>query len=200
MWFNTGMLTLIVMNLIACGLGGQAAPQADPIHAEAIIPEQGGPNLKCKAGTTMESGSSEEGTQHWCDKAGVMHGQFISYHPNEERAASGAYFEDQPDGPWIWWHENGETRRKGKYVRGKQTGSWTWWHPNGQRKEEGDFLQGRRQGQWTTYYESGLKESDGLYQNGMKAGTWTFRNDDSDNSVSMIRVYENDEVVKETKK
>lgn len=198
MWLNTGMLTLILMNVTGCGFVGQA-PSQPPAPAEAIIPSEEGPNLSCDAGTNIESGSSEEGTQHWCSRGGVMHGPFISYHTNSERAASGSYHEDQPDGPWIWWHANGETRRKGKYVRGKQTGSWTWWHENGQRKEEGDFLQGRRQGQWTTYFQNGLKESEGMYQNDMKAGTWTYYNDDSNNSAELKREYENGEIVKEKK-
>ena len=200
MWFNSGMLTTILLTAVGCGSGGPSMPAQPPKPAEVIIPDQDGPELPCGPGTTRESGSSEEGTQHWCSKSGVMHGPFVSFHTNKERAASGSYYEDQPDGPWMWWHPNGETRRKGKYKRGKQTGSWTWWHDNGERKEEGDFLQGRRQGQWTTYYDDGLKESEGMYQNNMKEGRWNFYNDDSDNSVAMVREYQNDEVVKEEKK
>ena len=129
--------------------------------------------------------------------SGVMHGPYVSYHLNGEKAASGSYFEDKPDGPWIWWHENTEPKRKGKYIKGKQTGQWSWWHQNGKQKEEGDFLQGRRQGQWVTYFESGLKESEGMYQNDMKTGTWTVYNDDLNNSIALRRVYENGEAVKE---
>lgn len=199
MWFNTSMLPLIV-TLSGCFGGTAEPPPAPPPPREAAIPEQDSPSLDCGPGTTKESGSSEEGTQYWCSKGGVMHGQFISYHPNGERAASGWYHEDEPDGNWMWWHENGETKRKGKYRKGKQTGSWTWWHDNGERKEEGDFLQGRRQGKWTTYYENGLRESEGMYQNDMKAGTWTFFNDDGENSVSVIRTFENGEITKEETK
>lgn len=200
MWLNSAMLTVLALSLFGCG---DPAPAPTPAPAgaprEAVIPEPDLPTLACPEATTQESASSDKSVQYWCERDGVMHGPYVEYHLNDEKAASGAYVENQPDGPWIWWHDNGATEKKGKFSKGKQTGAWTWWHANGNRKEEGDFLQGRRQGQWTTYYESGLKESEGMYQNGMKNGAWTFYEDDVENTVILARNYENGEVVKEVK-
>ncbi len=195
MWLNGTMITLIVFGLAACGLF--SSDQGSPIQGsmEPVIEEP--PMLNCPSETTLESGSSAKGVEHWCDRGGVMHGPYLLHHPNEEKATSGTYDNNQEHGAWTWWHDNGQQAQKGKYNRGKKTGAWTWWHENGNRLKEGDYLQGRRQGQWTTFYPSGMKESEGMFQNDRRNGVWNFYSDDEDNAITKTERYENDEMIEE---
>lgn len=188
------MMTLTVLWTVGCSLLPSLEEVPTPGDPE---PEPDRPVLNCPEDTVLESGSSAKGTEHWCDRGGVMHGPYLLIHPNGEKATSGAYDKNQPNGAWTWWHDNGKQSKKGKFSHNKKTGAWTWWHDNGNRMKEGDYLQGRRQGQWTTFYPSGMKESEGMYQNDRRNGIWTFYNDNEDNSIAKTERYENDEMVEE---
>jgi len=207
-----GSIPVLLGVLVACAGGGDdgheghdghgtdgPAPQAEQPAEVEMIPVDGVP-MSCPAGTQHQSAETSEGTEHWCDRDGVMDGPFLRFHNDGGKAATGAYINNLPDGPWIWWHANGKESEKGKYVKGKQTGSWTKWYETGERLEEGDYLQGRKQGTWTTWYESGRKKESGIYHNGMKSSTWTYYKDDEDNTEDRTEKFQNGQVVDKDKK
>lgn len=192
-------LPAVLWTLVACNtmpkieLEEPPPPEPEPEEIE-MIPVDGVP-MACPEGTMHQEATTEEGTEHWCDADGSMHGPFLRFHPDGEKKTTGAYINDLPDGPWIWWHANGKEEKKGKYVRGKQTGSWTTWYDSGARHEEGDYLQGRRQGTWTVWFESGRKQSSGIYHVGMKSAEWVYYKDDEENTEERREKFENGKLI-----
>lgn len=165
------------------GEHGEHGQTPDDRRAPPTVIGDANTTLKCPEGTAMHEGDKPEGLERWCDRAGSMHGPYVRYFTDGEKAVEGAYANNLPDGLWNWYFASGEKASKGSYRDGKEVGGWTYWYESGARKEEGDFLQGRRAGTWTTWYESGRKQGEGMYQNGQRNGVWVFYRDDDVNSA-----------------
>jgi antitoxin component YwqK of YwqJK toxin-antitoxin module len=179
---------------VAAAVDGSAEPGSPEPEAapDAIVAP-----ITCDPGTSPQMADTEKGREFWCDKDGLMHGDFVRLHPDDTKATEGSYVDNLPDGNWIWWHPNGVEETKGKYVKGKQTGSWTIWYDNGARKEEGDYLQGRKQGTWTSWFESGAKSEEGIYHNGMKNALWTYYADSEENNPVRTELWKNGQMAEE---
>ncbi|MEM6929713.1 MAG: hypothetical protein AAF602_22430 [Myxococcota bacterium] len=188
-------LTAIVINPACTGSAPQNTPSSSGDQAD-----DGTPRLACPEGTQQQSATTESGEEYWCARGGIMHGPFLSFHENGERAASGTWIDNQRSGQWTWWYPNAQTKQKGKYDRGKQIGSWQWWHDNGKRQMEGDFLLGRKQGQWTTFFASGHRESQGMYHNDQMNEIWNYFEDDDTDKIVRKDVYKNGALVDDKKK
>ena len=191
MWFNTRMLSRIVLALAACGeepLPEDPAAVEPRAESAQVTPMVG---LDCPEGTTLEENRRADGTERWCDRKGVQDGPYARFYPDGSRAVQGTWNDNQEDGTWVWWHENGQESARGRYIRGRQSGSWTWYWANGNRSREGDYLQGREAGTWTAWYESGRKREEGLYHNGVKNGTWSYYVDNEENALSLTETWKN---------
>ncbi len=197
------LTTALVLFLAACTGSGTDAPSDAAATVDTPEPETPPePDgvvapITCDPETTAQMADTEKGEEFWCDKNGLMHGDFVRIHPNGQRATEGHLVDNLPDGNWIWWHANGVEEKKGKYVKGKQTGSWTIWYENGKRQEEGDYLQGRKQGTWTSWYETGAKSEEGNYHNGMKNALWTYFEDSEENPAIRTEMWKNGQMAEE---
>ena len=184
----------ILSLLAACG---ESVPSDDastppaPVAPAPEAPVTPTVGLDCPEGTKPQETRSDDGVERWCDREGIQHGDYVRYYADGSRAASGAWDNNQEDGPWVWWHDNGQEKTRGKYIKGRQAGSWTWYYANGNREKEGDFLQGREAGTWTAWYETGRRKEEGLFHNGTKNGTWLFYLDDEANSLVRTEVWAN---------
>lgn len=189
------MSTLLSL-LAACT--GASGPSDDASATDAGAAADPPAEVHCTDGAKVHETSTGAGTEVFCDRDGVMHGEYLRRHPNGQRAAKGQYTNSEPDGDWTWWHDNGEESQKGKYTKGKQVGAWTRWHPNGMRAEEGDYLSGRKAGTWNSFYESGHKKDTGIYHNDMKNGVWTYYFDDDENTIEKTELWEGGAMKTET--
>jgi len=72
----------------------------------------------------------------------VLHGDYISWHPNGVREQSVRFERGRIDGTCRVWYDNGELKVKGHYANGKRDGEWLLYNPDGSLKGCARFSDG----------------------------------------------------------
>lgn len=104
---------------------------------------------------------------------GLKEGDFITYYSNNKVQLAGRMKGNKNVGEWKYYYPDGTLETSGFFDNDTASGKWIWFNQKGQILEEGNFLSGRREGEWKSY--------------------------DSAGSVSVIKVYKNDEVIDSSK-
>ncbi len=171
---RNAMLALSVLVSVAgCKKKEIVEPEPEPVQVH--------PDLFCADGTEGAGAPPPAGQEVWCQRSlptgkWLRHGPAIEWHTNEERRATGDYYQGEKNGPWLYWFPTGTPERQGNYAHGVKNGVWTEFHVSGDRKSEGEFVEGREHGPWL-YWEGDLR-IEGAYIMGAPDGTWLEYNRD----------------------
>jgi antitoxin component YwqK of YwqJK toxin-antitoxin module len=143
----------------------QPEPEPVPVHPDLICPDD----------TDGTGAPPPAGQEVWCQQIqpngrSIRHGPAIEWHSNEERRATGEYYQGDRHGPWLFWFPTGSPERQGSYTRGVKNGIWTEFHVSGDRKAEGEFVEGSEHGPWV-FWEDDTR-TEGTYVMGAPDGVW----------------------------
>lgn len=75
-------------------------------------------------------------------------------------------------GYWIYWWFNGNKAREGEYINGKKQGLWTSWYLTGEKDGESYFVDDKENGWCTAYHRNGQKAAEGEKVEGKYHGVW----------------------------
>ena len=56
---------------------------------------------------------------------------WVSSHPNGQKAVVGILFKGKRHGKWTTWHDNGQKQSEGQYKGGLKVGEWVCWDKAG---------------------------------------------------------------------
>lgn len=119
--------------------GEGPAPDAQELRAVSAT-------FACPEGTVERGAAPPAGSERWCERGGVRHGGYAS------------------------WHADGDLRETGRYRDGERTGVWTRWFATGGKRAQAEFANGREHGLVRTWDEFGRPQQAARFHEGRPAG------------------------------
>lgn len=124
--------------------------------SRAAIPE---PKLACPAGTKQAGGQATTKEASFCARLdangrSVIHGPYVSLHPNGATAVEGQYADGLRTGTWRSYDASGAKVEEVTFAQDTYSGLRTQWIA-GKKSIEENYLMGRRQGEQRTWDASG---------------------------------------------
>ncbi|MFT4627691.1 MAG: hypothetical protein ACI8PZ_006378 [Myxococcota bacterium] len=164
---NAALACTVILAFSGCKKKELPVPEPEPVQVH--------PDLICPADTVGTGAPPPRGQEVWCQRLlptgkWLRHGPAIEWHANEQRRATGEYYEADKHGPWLFWYATGTPERQGSYTRNVKNGVWTEFHVSGDRKSEGEFVEGQEHGMWVFWDENTRVE--GEYVMGEPNGIW----------------------------
>lgn len=99
-------------------------------------------------------------------KAGVMHGQRMRWHQNEQKLTEEFFVNGKLHGEFIKWDQHGQRLERIFYLSGLKNGPYSYWTPDGQKFEEGIYQDGRLDGKRIQWSMDGSDRTEEFYENG----------------------------------
>lgn len=103
-------------------------------------------------------------TENW--KAGVKHGEEITYYADGNVLELITWSEGKREGKWEQYFEGNKPKIVGEYLEDEYEGNMIFYYPNGQIEVEGKYVNGLRDGSWYYYNEDGSINTQTLYSSG----------------------------------
>jgi antitoxin component YwqK of YwqJK toxin-antitoxin module len=99
-------------------------------------------------------------------KAGVLHGQRMRWHQNEQKLTEEFFVNGKLHGEFIKWDQKGQRLERIFYLSGLKNGPYSYWTPDGQKYEEGVHQDGRLDGKRIQWSMDGSDRTEEFYENG----------------------------------
>lgn len=139
--------------------------------------------LQCPSGTQRHEGKNEGKRSVFCVRLGggqsfgepVLHGPYLEFHKNGQKALEGAYDNGASNGRWAFYDEKGQKTGETEFLRGTYNGVRVEYRAPGVKKFEENWQRGSLHGASTKFDEKGQKLHEAQFDKGVMKSETKFK-------------------------
>lgn len=147
---------------------------------------QGTASVKCPEGSQAQAREAKTPgarSAAYCVKLGggaqfgepVLHGPYVEFHKNGQKALEGAYENGASNGRWVFFDDKGQKTGETEFLRGTYNGMRVEYRAPGVKKFEENWERGSLHGLSTKFDEKGQKQSEAQFDKGVLKSETKFK-------------------------